>query len=199
MAEQTLASRDIRRLPARTLVQILALVLVAGLLLLFAWGLRLSAAAGPTVGQPPPDFTLTTFDGQRVSLAELRGKPVVINFWASWCKPCEEEQPALEKVWREYRDKGVVFVGVDYLDTEPDARAYLKRFNVSYPNGPDKGTRIGRSYRIRGVPETFFVGRDGAVAPVVFASTTAPKYARPITEAALREVLDRLLAAGAGP
>lgn len=108
-----------------------------------------------------PDFVLTTFSGQTVRLSTLRGQVVVINFWASWCQPCRQEAPILEATWREYRDRGVVFIGVDYLDTETEARAYLAEFNNTYPNGPDLGTRIAQAYRIQGVPETFFVDRQG--------------------------------------
>lgn len=108
-----------------------------------------------------PDFELTTFDGQTIRLSALRGQVVVINFWASWCQPCRQEAPILEGTWREYRDRGVVFIGVDYLDTETEARAYLAEFNNTYPNGPDLGTRIAQAYRIKGVPETYFVDRKG--------------------------------------
>lgn len=108
-----------------------------------------------------PDFELTTFDGQTIRLSALRGQVVVINFWASWCLPCRQEAPILEATWREYRDRGVVFIGVDYLDTETEARAYIAEFNNTYPNGPDLGTRIAQAYRIKGVPETYFVDRKG--------------------------------------
>jgi cytochrome c biogenesis protein CcmG/thiol:disulfide interchange protein DsbE len=74
--------------------------------------------------------------------------------------------PLPERVWRRYKDKGVIFIGVDYVDTEPAARAFLAEFDVTYPNGPDLGGKISRAYRIRGVPETFFIDRDGQMADV---------------------------------
>jgi cytochrome c biogenesis protein CcmG/thiol:disulfide interchange protein DsbE len=112
---------------------------------------------------PAPDFMLTLFDGGQLSLAELRGRPVVLNFWASWCDPCKDEAPLLEAAWRRYKEQGLMMVGVDYLDQEPAARAYLQEFQITYPNGPDLGSRIARRYFIRGVPETFFIDPDGQI------------------------------------
>ncbi|MCO6450623.1 MAG: TlpA family protein disulfide reductase [Caldilineales bacterium] len=107
-----------------------------------------------------PEITFTTYDGQQMRLSELRGKPVVINFWASWCVPCREEQAILEETWQ--RHKGdVMFLGLDYLDQEPNALAYLAEFGVTYPNGPDKGSRAYTTYHVQGVPETFFVDAEG--------------------------------------
>ncbi len=96
-----------------------------------------------------------------VNLADLKGKGVVLNFWASWCGPCEEEAAALEAAWQKYKDKGVVFVGVDYLDQDPAAKRYLQKFNISYPNGPDLASKVAKRYSISGVPETFFIDPQG--------------------------------------
>lgn len=108
-----------------------------------------------------PDFEFTTFDGQQIRLSDLRGQVVVINFWASWCEPCRQEAMDLELTWREYREKGVVFVGLNWADTEREAKAYLQEFDITYPNGPDLGTRIAQTYRMNGIPETFFIDRQG--------------------------------------
>ena len=108
-----------------------------------------------------PQFSIPLFGGGTFSLAEQRGKVVVVNFWASWCVPCRDEAPVLESTWRKYKDRGVVFVGVDYVDTEKEALAFLKEFDITYPNGPDIGTEASHVYRIQGVPETYFVGKDG--------------------------------------
>jgi cytochrome c biogenesis protein CcmG/thiol:disulfide interchange protein DsbE len=138
---------------------------LAALLALVGFGLY-RTQAGPVSSGQAPDFALTTFDGDTILLADLKGQVVVVNFWASWCKPCEEEAATLEGGWQKYRDQGVTFLGVDYVDTEPEARAYLERFGVTYPNGPDLGTRISQAFRIRGVPETYFVDRQGAIVRV---------------------------------
>lgn len=141
---------------------------VAGLIALIAVGLvrkePLTGASGAArVNRPAADFTLPLFSGGEITLSSLRGKPVVINFWASWCPPCREEAPILEKVWRQYRNKEVTFIGVDIQDAEGDARAYIKEFGITYPNGPDIGGRITIDYGVSGIPVTFFVNREGRI------------------------------------
>jgi cytochrome c biogenesis protein CcmG/thiol:disulfide interchange protein DsbE len=130
------------------------------LLGLLAWGL-IKAQNGPVQEGLAPDFTITSFEGESLTLSELRGQVVVINFWASWCPPCRQEAPYLEQTWHKYKDQGVVFIGVDYVDTDTKALAYIKEFDITYFNGPDLGTRISQAYNIQGVPETFFVGKNG--------------------------------------
>lgn len=152
--------------------------------MLLAWGL-LQVQAGPRSQGPAPDFTLITFEGTPVTLGELRGQVVVINFWASWCPPCREEAAYLEATWRKYRDQGVVFIGVDYADTETEALAYMAEFDITYPNGPDIGTRISQAYRIQGVPETFYVAKVGLLRGVKIGPLVPPE---------LDDRLDELLA-----
>jgi cytochrome c biogenesis protein CcmG/thiol:disulfide interchange protein DsbE len=135
------------------------------LLALLAFGLLRNQEGPVTIGETAPDFTLTTFGGEKISLGDLKGKVVVLNFWASWCKPCEEEAAELETAWRIYQPGGdVVFLGVDYVDTETEAMAYLEKFDVTYPNGPDLRTQISQAFRIRGVPETYILDQDGKLA-----------------------------------
>jgi cytochrome c biogenesis protein CcmG/thiol:disulfide interchange protein DsbE len=135
------------------------------LLVVLALGL-LNTQQGPVgEGQHVPNFTLTTFEGQQYNLVDLKGKVVVVNFWASWCKPCEQEAADLQAAWQFYEPRGdVIFLGVDYVDTEPQALAYLEKFQITYPNGPDLRTRISQAFRIRGVPETYFIDREGKLA-----------------------------------
>lgn len=137
---------------------------VLALLALLALGLRRTQEGPVAVGNRAPDFELTTFEGEQIELSDLSGKVVVLNFWASWCKPCEQEAADLQAAWEQYGPSGeVMFLGVDYVDTEPEARAYLEKFDITYPNGPDLRTRISQSYRIVGVPETFFIDQDGVL------------------------------------
>lgn len=137
------------------------------LLGMLAMGL-INTQRGPVlIGQTAPNFILTTFDGQEINTQNLAGKVIVVNFWASWCKPCEQEAAELEAAWRVYAPgEQVVFLGVDYVDTEPEAMAYLQKFDITYPNGPDLRTRISQAYRIRGVPETYIIDRQGKLAHV---------------------------------
>jgi cytochrome c biogenesis protein CcmG/thiol:disulfide interchange protein DsbE len=147
--------------------RILVWVGVLGLLAILAMGLRRAQQGPVSVGDKVPNFSLTTFEGQQVNLTDLRGKVVVLNFWASWCKPCEQEAADLETAWRYYQPRGdVVFLGVDYVDTEPEALKYLERFEITYPNGPDLGTRISQAFRIRGVPETYVIDQENILREV---------------------------------
>ncbi len=99
----------------------------------------------------------------RLSLAELRGAPVVLNFWASWCDPCRKEAPLLEASWRRSRSDGVVFVGLNMQDARSDARRFLNEFAVSYPNVREPDDARARAWGTTGLPETFFLSRDGRV------------------------------------
>jgi len=148
--------------------QIIIWGFLVGLLVLIGMGLSRAQQGTIQPGYQVPDFSLTLFSGyeynsqSQVKISELRGKVVFINFWASWCKPCEQEASVLEEAWKYYQPDGrVVFLGVDYVDTEPEARVFLKKFGNTYPNGPDLGTRISQMFRIQGVPETFIVDING--------------------------------------
>ena len=141
---------------------------IVGFLGLMAFGLLNKT---PVTGQSgfkrvknlAPQFTLPLFDGGEFVLGEHLGHPVVINFWASWCPPCREEAPLLERAWRYYKGENVLFVGVDIQDQEKDARAYIREFGITYPNGPDVDGRITVEYGIVGIPATFFVDKEGIV------------------------------------
>jgi cytochrome c biogenesis protein CcmG/thiol:disulfide interchange protein DsbE len=159
--------------PARRVALWIQLLVWGALLALLALvGVGLQRAQQGTVqpGETIPDFELAFFTGYEydhrptVALSDLRGKVVLINFWASWCKPCEQEAAALEGAWEYYERTGqVVFLGIDYVDTEPAARVFMKKFGNTYPNGPDTGTRLAQMFRIKGVPETFIVDVEGVL------------------------------------
>jgi cytochrome c biogenesis protein CcmG, thiol:disulfide interchange protein DsbE len=152
-----------RRLPVWVIG--IAFLLLLAFLVTIGLGLK-RTQQGPIVrGQTVPEIVLTTFDNGTVNTTQLQGKVVVLNFWASWCKPCESEAAALESAWTSYKPGGqVVFLGVDYVDTEPEARAYLQKFGITYTNGPDLGTKISQMFRITGVPETYIIDRNGRLA-----------------------------------
>jgi len=150
--------------------QILIWGFLVSFLVLIGIGVSRAQQGNVQPGYEVPDFSLSLFSGyeyngqSEVKLSELRGKVVFINFWASWCKPCEQEAAVLEEAWKYYQpSEKVVFLGVDYVDTEPEARIFLKKFGNTYPNGPDIGTRISQMFRIQGVPETYIVDTNGVL------------------------------------
>jgi cytochrome c biogenesis protein CcmG, thiol:disulfide interchange protein DsbE len=147
------------------------LVWIGLLALLILLGLGLFRAQHPimSIGSKVPDFTLKLFDGypyqgaEQVNLVALRGKVVVVNFWASWCVTCADESPVMEAAWKYYQPQGrVVFLGVDYTDVDAKALQFLTKYNISYPNGPDLGTRITPIFnRNIAMPETYIVDQQG--------------------------------------
>ena len=123
--------------------------------------------------------------GGSVSLSEMRGKIVLVDFWASWCPPCRQEAAALEEVYREYAGPEVEFIGVNIWDLEANATTYVKEFGLTYPSGVDTDGVIAIDYGVRGIPEKFFIGRDGVI---------RQKFVGPMSADTLRQTLDRLLA-----
>jgi cytochrome c biogenesis protein CcmG/thiol:disulfide interchange protein DsbE len=153
-----------------------AVVVVAALLGLLVWKVTTDDGTGVRkalkAGKRPqaPDFTLARLDGRgKLSLASLRGKAVVINFWASWCAPCKAEASRLEAAWRKHRGRGVVFVGVDYQDVRSDARHFAERNGMTYPLVYDGRGKVLSSYDGTGVPETMFINRRGRLVGDVIA------------------------------
>ena len=150
-------------------VQILVWIGLAVILVILLLGLFRAQHPILRVGSKVTDFTLTTFDGypygnaSQVKLSDLRGKVVFVNFWASWCVTCAEEAAFLENAWRHYQPDGkVVFLGVDYTDVDSKALAYLKQFDITYPNGPDLGTKITPIFnRNIALPETYIIDQNG--------------------------------------
>ncbi len=177
MSDQPAAQPRVTR---TTIIVFLAVLLFMAIL---TAGLLMRHKGRPEEG-PAPDFTLQLFDGGSIRLSDLKGKVVILNFWASWCQPCKDEARDLERVWQMYKDKDVVFIGVNWSDTEAKAREYLRVYGVTYPNGPDLGRRIGQKYRIRGVPETFIIDKQGNVRKVII---------RPMTEEELISYIEQLL------
>jgi cytochrome c biogenesis protein CcmG, thiol:disulfide interchange protein DsbE len=143
-----------------------------------------AAPVASSQGKLAPDFKLALFNGEERSLAALRGSVVVVNIWASWCGPCRIEAPTLETVWQNYKDRGVAFLGVAVSDTTDDAKAFIRTFKLTYPNGLDADAAIARAYRVSAVPETIVVSKDGRVAKL---------FVGPVEQAKLEALLEQLL------
>ena len=132
-----------------------------------------------------PNFSLQLPDGGVLGIEDLRGKVVMLDFWASWCPPCRDEAPALAQVYRQYRERDVEFVGINLWDNPGDAELFLQQEGHEYPNGIDAEGKIAISYGVRGIPEKFFINREGLI---------ARKFTGPMNPDLLRQILDDLLA-----
>jgi cytochrome c biogenesis protein CcmG, thiol:disulfide interchange protein DsbE len=171
--------------------QALSVALVAGLLALLVWKVshqigNETVASEVRKGKQPvaPEFDLERLDRDgRLSSESLSGKVQVINFWASWCVPCREEAALLDRTSREWRSRGVVVVGVDHQDAAQYARAFADRYGMTYPLVRDPGDELYDEYGATGVPETFFVTRDGRVVAHVPGAVTRETLAAGLREA----------------
>jgi cytochrome c biogenesis protein CcmG/thiol:disulfide interchange protein DsbE len=159
-----ISERRLQALPRRWLVVGAVLPLV----LLLAWGVLLAtrgttSGAGVQIGQTAPDFALADLDGNPVRLVDLRGKAVIVNFWASWCAPCVEEFPLLNQAVDRYRPEDVAVVGIVFRDSSEAARAFMNRFAARWPAAMDPAESVAQEFGIYGPPETFFIDRQGVV------------------------------------
>lgn len=131
-----------------------------------------------------PDFSFTTFDGFDYKLSDFRDQVVVINFWASWCGPCHIEAPILETLWQHYKDQGVIFIGLAYIDTDRGARDFIDEYDITYLNGSDSESQVADTFHVVGIPETFVIDQQGSIVKHIIA---------PVSEQEIRTVLDGLL------
>jgi thiol-disulfide isomerase/thioredoxin len=146
----------------RTVVKYLGFFAVTGVgIFLFVSSLTFAAENKEMIRM---DFSLLSLDGnKKIELKDFKGKPVVINFWASWCEPCREEMPFLERTWKEYKDKGVIFLGINVLDEEKNAKDFINVFNISYTNLKDSSGEVANTYGVVGLPVTFFIDKEGRI------------------------------------
>ena len=176
---------------------------LAGFLALLGWASLKSGGNPGSLGvnndfgqvdissKPAAAFTLdlsagTPNNGADLSLSDLRGKVVLVDFWASWCTPCRQEAPGLSRVYLEYAGKPVEFVGVNIWDRNQYALDFLEEFETAYPNGVDETGSIAIDYGVRGIPEKFFIDQKGVV---------RQKFVGPMQPGALRAAIDGLLSA----
>ena len=163
--------------------QIIIWVFLAGLLLIVAMGLSRAQQGTVQPGQVIDNFSLPLYSGYELdgnsatSIEELRGKVIVINFWASWCAECRIEQDALQTTWNRFRDSGVTVLGVNFQDTAPDAREYVGSLGISYPIVQDTESATALAYGLRGVPETFVVDRAGRISDRIIGPVSLQRLA----------------------
>jgi len=179
-------SRARRRAPWRRPASLAAITLVAAFVGLLAYGLvssgtddTIDSRLGASDAADAPDFELPVLvrgrsgplesrlapaleDG-RLASTELRGTPVVLNFWASWCPPCRTEAPVLERAWQRSRGRGTVFLGLNMQDVTGDATAFVREFGITYPNVRDQSDAVAQEWGVAALPETFFIDRRGRV------------------------------------
>ena len=151
-----------------------------------AWGRgpgdRTAAALppAPAMGHPAPEFTLSTPEGETVTLSDLRGRPVVLNFWATWCGPCRAEMPELQRLHENLEPAGVVVLGVNQNETETAIASFRQELGVDFPTVIDRRMGVSREYAVNSIPTTFFIDRDGTVRDI---------FTGPMTDAVLADKL----------
>ncbi len=140
---------------------------LAPLLVLAVWGIMLlarpAATSSAAVGAPAPAFVLADLSGSPLRLADLRGRPVIVNFWASWCGPCVDEFPILVKAAAAHRAEGLAVIGIVFRDRSEAAREFMARLGAEWPTAVDPGETVANQFGIIGPPDTFFIDRGGIV------------------------------------
>jgi len=141
----------------------------------------------PQQGFLAPDFELQTLDGETIKLSNLRGQAVLINLWATWCPPCRAEMPAIEKIYNEYQDQGLVVLAVNmtYQDAYSDIAPFIDEYGLTFPVLLDETSKVGTAYQLRSLPSSFFIDRDGIISEVVIGG--------PMAEALLRTRVEQIL------
>lgn len=171
---------------------IYSIILLVGLFWIFISADRAGTATNgqipaPQAGFLAPDFELKSLTGETVKLADLRGQAVLVNLWATWCPPCREEMPALEKMYNEYSDQGFIVLGVN-MTRQDDAQAvgpFVEKYRITFPILLDENGNMGNAYQMKSLPSSYFVNRDGVITEVVIGG--------PMAEALLRTRIEQIL------
>ncbi|MBI5955110.1 MAG: TlpA family protein disulfide reductase [Chloroflexi bacterium] len=143
--------------------------------------------SAPQAGFTAPDLTLKTPEGEGYTLSELKGNAVLVNLWATWCPPCRAEMPAIEKMYREYKDRGLVVLAVDmtYQDNPADVVPFIQKYNLTFPVLLDETGAVGAAYQLRSLPSSYFIDHFGVIQEVVIGG--------PMSEALLRARIEQIL------
>lgn len=152
------------------LLKVMQVILVLALLVVGCAPKELAPSSTPIqdteIGNLAPDFQLYGLDGKPISLSNLHGKPVLLNFWATWCSPCRAEMPYLQQVYEEWSAKGLVLLAINKGENAAQVREFMQSYNLSFPVLLDTGESIAQKYNIRGIPTTFFIDKDGIIQDV---------------------------------
>lgn len=169
-----------------------SIVLILGLLWIFVSADRSGTSTSGLIPAPQqgflaPDFELSTTTGETVKLSDLRGQAVLVNLWATWCPPCRAEMPAIETIYNEYKDDGLVVLAVNmtYQDTPSNIAPFLDEYGLTFPILLDETGSVGNAYQLRSLPSSFFIDRDGIITEVVIGG--------PMAEALLRTRVEEIL------
>lgn len=150
---------------------------------IFAFGVPQTALAKPVVGEPAPDSSLVTLSGEPRTLSSYRGKGIILNFWATWCVPCREEMPHLNKIYDIYKERGIVILGVNYKQKKKSVERYIKKVPISFPILMDLEGKFSDPFNLKALPTTYFIDKNGAVAGL---------YSGPLTMENLKEWAEKL-------
>lgn len=172
--------RQVRRMVGMSLVSLVCLGLLALLgSQILTPASNQAATVNSLIGHPAPDFTLSVLSANSGSaslatmhLASLKGKPIILNFWASWCDPCKREAPLLEATWQVLQRQGVLLIGIDFQEARSEAQTFLRTYGITYPNVADSTGSTALDYGISGLPDTFFLNRQGVMVSKVVGELT---------------------------